>query len=160
MIASSRLLQRWVQASIAKHLHAAATEVNLQLVVEFLDTRSTEFKNAAIKAEATISGPSVRLLSPGFRRVQTSVVVIVTSIPAIDTAAYSHMDACGRIQEALDQCVVVRKYAENEPSPEEVGVVEPRNDQPVAVSAVHIKPSVSDQTLHSVLEGLYVGYFK
>lgn len=157
-MAVNRLLQRWVIASIAKHLRAAADEVNLPFVVEFLNTRNAAFKSAALKAEATIIGPSAREMSPGFVRVQAGVFIKVSSVPALDTNAWNHMDACGRLQEALCQCIVVKKYAAGEPSPEEVCVLEPRTDQPVAVNVTHITPSTTDQLLHSVIEALYVGY--
>lgn len=158
MAAVNRLLQRWVNASIAKHLHAACAEINLPLVVEFLDTRSTAFKNAALKAEATITGPATRQLSPGFVRVQAGVFVKLTSVPALDTNAWNHADACGRLQEALSECVVVKKYAEGEPSPAEVCILEPRTDQPVAVAVTHLTPGTADQLQHTIIEGLYIGY--
>lgn len=151
----NRLLQRWVNASVAKHLHAAAAEVSLPFVIEFLDTRSTAFKNSALKAEATIIGPSTRLLSPGFVHVICGVFVKVSSVPMLDTNAWKHADAVGRLQEALHQCITVKEYAEGEPSPAEVLVLEPRSDQPVNVT--NITPSVADQLLHSVLNAEYRG---
>ena len=157
-MAVNSLLQRWVLASVAKHLHAAAAEINLPLVVEFLDTRSTAFKSAALKAEATITGPGVREFSPGFIRVQTGVFIKVTSVPALDTNAWSHADAVGRLQKALTECIMVKKYAEDEPSPDEVYVLEPRTDQPVAVAVTNLTPGTADQLLHSVIKGQHIGY--
>lgn len=157
-MAVNRLLQRWVNASIAKHLHAAAEEIGLRLVVEFLDTRSPEFKSAAVKAEATITGPGVREFSPGFVRVQAGVFIKVSSVPGLDTNAWDHADACGRLQAALNQCIMVKQYAEGETSPDDVCVLEPRTDQPVAVAVTHLTPGTTDQLQHSVIEGQYIGY--
>lgn len=156
MAAVNRLLQRWVNASIAKHLHAACAEINLPLVVEFLDTRGTAFKNAALKAEATVIGPSTRLLSPGFVHVVCAVFVKITSVPALDTNAWAHGDAVGRLQSALHECITVKQYAEGQPSPAEVCVLEPRPDQPVAVT--NLTPGAADQLLHSVINAEYRGY--
>lgn len=152
----NRLLQRWVVASVAKHLHAAAEEINLPLHVEFLDTRGTAFKNAALKAEATIIGPGTRHLSPGFTHVVCGVFVKVSSVPALDSNAWAHADAVGRLQKALHECIMVKKYAVGEASPDEVFVLEPRPDQPVNVT--NLTPSVGDQLLHSVINAEYRGY--
>jgi len=155
-MAVNKLLQRWVLASVAKHLHAAAEEINLPLHVEFLDTRSAAFKSAALKAEVTIIGPSTRQLSPGFTHVVCAVFVKVTSVPSLDTNSWLHGDAVGRLQSALHECIMVKKYAEGEASPAEVCVLEPRPDQPVSVT--NLTPSVADQLLHSVINAEFRGY--
>jgi hypothetical protein len=155
-MAVNKLLQRWVLASVAKHLHAAAAEINLPLHVEFLDTRSAAFKSAPLKAEATIIGPATRHLSPGFTHVVCAVFVKVSSVPALDTNAWGHSDAVGRLQSALHECIMVKKYAVGEASPDEVFVLEHRPDQPVNVT--NLTPSVTDQLLHSVINAEYRGY--
>lgn len=158
MIATNKLLQRWVLASISQHLHNAASEIGLPFVVEGLDSRSDTFKAAPAKAEAMIVGPHTRELSPLERRTEVSVFVIVTTDGQADENAWNHSDRCGQFQNALDKCILVKKHADGVVDPELVGELHPRTDRDTVVDVTHIKAGENDQLVHSTIEGFYVGF--
>lgn len=159
MAAANSKWARWVQASIAKHLHAAAAAVQLPLVVEFLDDRSTAWRAAEYKAEVTISGPNTRELSYNFHRVEAAVFIVISSNKQKDANAYKHLDFAGAMQNALDKCIEVKEYDLNVVSPATVGFLTPRTGDTANIPIDNLKPGDSDQLIHSVIEARYLGHF-
>lgn len=147
---------KWVFASLAKHIHDSAEAVNLPMVIEFVDTRSDDWKTARLKAEATIIGPSTREASKGFHIVDVSVVVIVTSQIS---SGYSHHEAVGAMANALDRCIRVLEYGPNNPNPDFVGLLTPDVEAAARVRVTNIKPTQPDNLSHSTIEVAYTGFF-
>lgn len=158
MTAVDPKLQRWVYASIAKHLHAAATTASLPLVVEVLDTPPDTWKEAKHRAEVIISGPSTREISKGLRRVQVSIFCVVSSFKQV-TNAYDHLDKVGALANALDRCIEVRDYDVGNDAPALIGELKPRAEDTDRIRVDHIKPTESDNRTHSVIEANLVGFF-
>jgi hypothetical protein len=150
---------RWVVASFAKHVHAAAEVAEVPLVVELLDDRSKEFLSSRIKAEATISGPRIQELSAGLWRIQVTVFVVISSDRQTDANAYDHLDVAGVFLQALAQCVEVKEYGISNPDPAHVGYLDPRTGQGDEIDLQNLRPGEKDQQSHTVLEVDYLGYF-
>lgn len=151
---------RWIYASVAKHLHTAATAASLPLIVEFLDKRDDAWKAAARRAEVTITGPRTRELSRGFFRVHVDVFVIVTSdIAPSGSADYDHIDKVGAMATALNSCILCKTYGEVPPLVE-LGILTLRDDLNDEISPEHLKPAEKDTQIHSTVEARLVGFFK
>lgn len=155
MGAVNPLWHRWVYASIAKHLHAAALADDLALVVEFLDKRNTDWLEATSKAEATITGPMTREISSGLHRVWVDVFIVVTS--NLSDNDYAHIDHVGAMASALDQCILVKDYGAT--GLVEVGTIKPRAESGDSVKVNHLKPATKDTQIHSTIQARFLGYF-
>lgn len=151
---------RWVFASVANHLHDAADTADVTFVVEHLDDRSETWKNAAVRAEATIAGPHIKQLSADVWRVVVDVLIIVATHRQTDTNAYNHLDAVGEFVYALDQCIEVKEYAPgNVVSPDSVGLLTPTRDRNKSITADHLKPGHADQIFTTMIQAQFTGQF-
>lgn len=146
---------RWVYASLAKHIHSAATAASLPMVVEFLDKRGEAWNSANSKAEATITGPATRELSQGLHRVWADVFIVLTS--KLDSNNYDHIDFVGQMANALDQCILVKDYGAT--GLVDVGNLTPRSEASDSIQVVHVKPTEKDTQIHSTIEARYYGLF-
>lgn len=144
---------RWIYASVADHLHAAAAAAGLPLVVEMLDTRSPTWETATSKAEAVISGPITAEKSKGLYLVVVDVFVIITSDRTSND--YDHIDHAGAIANALDQCILVKDYGAT--GLVDVGELRPMNTE--SVDVIHLKPTAKDTQVHSTVGVRHLGYF-
>ena len=146
---------RWVYASVADHLHTAATAASLPLVVEFLDKRNSAWKTAKTKAEATVTGPATKEISSGLHRVWVDVFLVVTSKRSNDD--YDHIDKCGAMANALDQCILIKDYGAT--GLVDVGSIKPRKESGDTIDVEHLKPAETDDQIFSTLQGRYFGLF-
>lgn len=148
---------RWVFASIAKHLHDAATLADIPLVIHTLDKQSADWKAATTNAEVTIIGPSFR---PGTlsTRVRVGVFVIVSS--HLTTNNYGHIDAVGAIATSLHKCIDVKDFGTGigDTGLLEIGVLNrARGDTEVGV--VNLAPLSKDTKIHSTISASFSSRF-
>lgn len=146
---------RWVYASVADHLHTAATASSLPLVVEFLDKRGATWKAASVRAEATISGPVTKEISSGLHRVWVDVFITLAS--ERDANDYDHIDLAGAIANALDQCILVKDYGDT--GLVDVGSIKPRADSGDSIEVTHLKPAEDDDHIYTTISARYFGLF-
>lgn len=150
---------RWVYASVADHLHTAASNASLPLVVEFLDKRDDVWNAAPRKAEATITGPRTRELSRKLFRVHVDVFVVVTSdLASSGSTDYIHIDKVGALDSALQECILCRTYGEM--PVEDIGILIPRSSDNDETKPNHLKPAEKDTQIHSTIEARLIGFFK
>jgi len=143
---------RWVYASVAKHLHDACSG-SIDLVVEFLDKRTTVWKNASPRAEAVITGPATREISKGLHRAWVDVFVTLTSVRSADD--YDHVGHSGTIANALDQCILVKDYGAT--GLEEITVLHPIRDLGQSVDVRPMPVSEKDEQIHTVIQSRFYG---
>jgi hypothetical protein len=146
---------RWIFASIAKHLHAAADGQSLPLVVEMLDKRDEAWKTAVHKTEATISGPATRGVGGEFEVVVDVTIILTSDLTDND---YDHLDYAGEMASALDQCILVMDYGAT--GLVEIGKLKPSTDPGEAIRVTNLKPAEKDTQLHSVITARLSGYFE
>lgn len=144
---------RWVYASVAKHLHANSAGINL--VVEFLNKRTTAWENASPRAEAVITGPMSKEISSGLHRIWVDVFITLTSTRSSDD--YDHVGHAGTLANALDQCVLVRDYGDT--GLLDISVLNPIRDTGRTVSVQHVRPGQKDREIHSTIQSRYYGLF-
>lgn len=160
MSAATAKWNRWVFASMAKHLKTAASAAQLPLVVETLDDRTKEFIDSAHKCEVTITGPHTRELSPKLHRIWVEVFVVITSnLGGTNGNAGVHRDKCGAIHSALDRSIEVRQYEENNPAPALVGCLSPRHGTGDAITDSQLRATDTDKQVTSVIEARFEGLF-
>lgn len=145
---------RWVFASVAKHLHVAI-DPSVELVVEFLDKRSVAWTGATTKAEATISGPATKEISPGLHRIWVDIFVKVTTNMGANN--YPHLDAVGTVAEALDNCIICKDYGET--GLVEIGILHNRPESGETVKVTNLTPTEKDTQIHSTISARFLGYF-
>lgn len=155
MAAVNQLWHRWIYASVAKHLHAAATADGLPLIVEFLDKRGETWEAAASKAEATITGPMTKEVCSGLHRIWVDVFITLTS--HLSSNNYVHIDHAGAMAEALDQCVTCKDYGAT--GLVTIGFLHPKPEQTETIKVVHLKPMAKDTQIHSTIQAKFLGYF-
>lgn len=146
---------RWIYASIAKHLHDIADPIPINLVVEFLDDRTSAWQAASPRAEAQITGPLSKEISKGFHRLWVDVFLTLTSTRS--TNDYVHVDHSGTLANALDQCILVRDYGDT--GLLEISVLEPIRDSGRTIAVQHVRPSEKDREIHSTIQSRFFGLF-
>lgn len=146
---------RWVFASIAKHLHDDSTLADIPLVIHTLDKQSADWKAATTNAEVTIIGPSFRMGTLS-TRVRVGVFVIVSSHLA--TNNYGHIDAVGAIAASLHRCIDVKDFGIGDTGLLEIGVLNrARGDTEVGV--VNLAPLSKDTKIHSTISANFFSRF-
>ena len=150
---------RWVFASLAKHLHTAASAAQLPLAIETLDDRTKAFINAQHKCEVTITGPHTREMSPKLHRIWVELFVVITSNLGGSENAGVHRDKCGAIHSALDRSIEVRQYDKDNLSSALVGCLSPRIGVGDAITDNQLRASDSDKQATSVIEAKFEGFF-
>lgn len=143
---------RWIYASLARHLHLPANKP-VPLIVAFLDKRGKTWNEAASKAEATITGPVSKELSQGYHRVWVDVFIKLTS--NLDSNNYDHLDSAGTIANALDQCIEVKDYGAT--GLVDITELKPRRDVD-GIEVIHVTPAEKDTQIHSTLNARYEGF--
>jgi len=153
-MARNPLWDRWVYASVAKHLTAAITPT--PIVFDFGGRRTTAWENADHRAEVTIGGFRTQKIGRTNFKVECDVFVIVTS--DINTNNYTHVDAVGDVANALDQCITVMDYGAT--GLVEIGLLQGKKGDDQFVAPDHIKPKDTDDRLHSTVDVTFEGRFK
>lgn len=157
-MAVNRKWHRWIYASVADHVHAAASG-NFPLLVDFLDKADDTYKAATCKAQCTITGPRTREISRKMFRVHIDVFIVVTSDRAPSGGTdYVHIDKVGLMAETLDQCIRCVTYGEA--SEDEFGVLRPRSETGDEINPTHLRPAEKDTQIHSTIEARFIGFFK
>lgn len=146
---------RWVYASIANHLHTVSTGASINLVVEFLDERTSSWKTASPRAEAIITGPMSKEISKGLHRMWVDVFLTLTSTRSSND--YVHIGHSGTLANALDQCVLVKDYGDT--GLVDVSVLNPIRDIGRTVAVQHIRPGEQDNEIHSTIQSRFYGLF-
>jgi len=145
---------RWIYASVAKHLHANSPSINL--VVEFLNERTTTWEIASPRAEAVISGPMSKEISAGLHRMWVDVFLTLTSNRSNDD--YDHVGHSGVLANALDQCILVRDYGDT--GLLEISILKPIRDTGQTIAVQHVRPGAKDNEIHSTIQSRYYGLFE
>jgi hypothetical protein len=140
---------------MAKHLHAIAAADSIDLVVEFLDKRTSTWKAASPRAEALISGPMSKEVSKGLHRIWVDVFITLTSTRGSND--YVHIGHAGTMANALDQCVIVRDYGDT--GLLDISVLTPIRDAGQTVAVQHVRPSERDEEIHSTIQSRFYGLF-
>jgi len=146
---------RWIYASMADHLHDVATTASIDLVVEFLDERTSAWKTASPRAEAIITGPMTKEISKGLHRIWLDVLLTLTSNRS--TNDFVHVGHSGTLANALDQCVIVRDYGDT--GLLDVSVLNPIRDTGRTVAVQHVRPGEKDNEIHSIIQSRFYGLF-
>lgn len=146
---------RWVYASVANHLHTVCTSAGINLVVEFLDERTSAWKNASPRAEAIITGPMSKEVSKGLHRIWVDVFVTLTSNRSSND--YAHVGHAGTLANALDQCILVKDYGGT--GLLDISVLNPIRDTGRTVAVQHVRPSAQDGEIHSTIQSRFYGLF-
>lgn len=147
---------RWTYASVAKHLHTICAAASIDLVVEFLDQRTSTWRNNSPRAEAVISGPYTKEVSKGLHRAWVDVFVTLTSNRG--TNDYVHVGHAGTIANALDQCILVKDYGDT--GLLEISTLTPIRDDGRTVGPQHVRPSEKDEEIHSVIQARFEGHYQ
>lgn len=140
---------------MAKHLHTICAAASIDLVVEFLDKRTSVWKAASPRAEAMISGPLSKEVSKGLYRVWVDVFLTLTSNRGAND--YVHVGHAGTLANALDQCVVVRDYGET--GLLDISTLTPSREPGQTVAVQHVRPSEKDGEIHSTIQSRFYGLF-
>jgi len=146
---------RYIYASVAKHLHDIADPIPIDLVVEFLDTRTASWQSASPRAEAVITGPMSKEVSKGLHRIWVDVFITLTSDRS--TNDYVHIGHSGTLANALDQCILVRDYGDT--GLLDISVLNPIRDDARTVAVQHVTPSEKDEAIHSTIQSRFYGLF-
>lgn len=146
---------RWVYESVSKHLHDAL-DADLEIIVENTDRRGPNWKNANTKAEATISGPRSKQSTPREYRIRAEVFVVVTSLRSTNDHE-NHIDACGKVANALDQCILCVDWSDT--GLLTIGQLDPRLDEEEDIDLEHLKPKETDQQVFTTIQARYEGLF-
>ena len=153
-MARNPLWDRWVYASVAKHLRAAITPT--PIVFDFGGRRTSAWENANHRAEVTIGGFQTQQIGRTNFKVECGVFVTVTSDKTADN--YTHVDAVGDVASALDQCITVVDHGAT--GLVEVGLLRQKKGDDLFVAPDHIKPKDTDDRLHSTVDITFEGRFK
>lgn len=143
---------RWVYASIAKHLEA---EITSPVVFDFGGKRTSAWETADHRVEISIGGFRTRQVGRSAFKVECSVFAIVTS--NLTTNNFTHVDVVGDVANALDQCITVMDYGAT--GLVEVGLLHRARGGDAFVSPDHIKPKQTDDLLHSTISATLEGRF-
>lgn len=146
---------RSIYASISGHLHTEATAGSLQLRVDFTDGESAAWKAATTKAQATITGPSIKNHGHGEFDVVVDVFISVTSDRTDDD--YDHIDAVGIMAKALDQCIIVKDYGVT--GLVEIGTLLQGRADSDLVATDHLRPLKTDDQIFSTIRARFEGTF-
>lgn len=145
---------RWVYASVARHLRAAITPT--PIVFDFGGKRTSAWETADHRAEVTIGGFRTRKINRSTYKVECDVFVTVSSDKTANN--YSHVDAVGDVANALDSCITVMDYGATGLVP--IGLLRTKNGGDEFVAPDHIKPKDTDDRLHSIVDVTFEGRFK
>lgn len=148
---------RWIFASVTKHLlDAAAAESPADtLVVEMANTRTPSFETAETQFEATVSGPSILERSKESYSVTVPVFMIVSSLT---DNGYDHIQAVGRAQKWLNQCIRVLDYGDTDSV--ELCTLNIVSGADGVLDTVNLKRAQSDDRIHSTISASYQSRFK
>jgi hypothetical protein len=144
---------RWVYASVAKHLRAA---ISSEIVFDFGGKRTSAWENADHRVEVTIGGFRTQQINHDTYKVECEVFAIVSS--NLTSNNYSHVDVVGDVANALDQCVTVIDYGAT--GAETIGLLRGAKGSDQFVAPDHIKPKQTDDRLHSTAGVKLEGRFK
>ena len=144
---------RWVYASVAKHLRAAIAS---EIVFDFGGKRTSAWETADHRAEVTIGGFRTQQINRSKFKVECDVFVIVSS--DITANNYTHVDVVGDVANALDQCVTVMDFGAT--GLVEVGLLRGKKGDDQFIAPDHIKPKQTDDRLHSTVNVTLDGRFK
>jgi hypothetical protein len=146
---------RWIFASVTKHLTDQAALDSDELVVEFANTRTDSWKAAASQFEMTVNGPSILERSSGSFFVVVNVFGIVSSLRA---NGYDHIEAVGRGQKWLNQCIRVLDYGDT--GAIELCTLTVASGSDGIIETENLKPAQTDDRLHSTVNVQYTARFK
>lgn len=146
---------RWTFASVTKHLLDAAAADTDELVVEFANTRTPDWEAAESQFEATVNGPSVLERSRDSYLIQVQVFMIVSSLRA---NGYDHIEAVGRAQKWLNQCIRVLDYGDT--GAIELCTLNVVSGADGTLETINLKPTQTDDRLHSTVSVSYSARFK
>ena len=102
---------RWIFHSVADYLKEVATDVDLPVLIEHFDERTTAFERATDRAEIRITGPFDQELSKGYHRIYVDANVLLTS--RYDGAAKNAatiLKYAGLFQEAMSEPIAVWNF--------------------------------------------------
>lgn len=146
---------RWAFASVTKHLIDAATADSDQIVVEFANTRTPTWEAAATQFEATVNGPSILERSRDSYLMTVQVFMIVSSLRK---SGYNHIEAVGRSQKWLNQCIRVLDYGDT--GAIELCTLDLVSGTEGSLETINLKPAQTDDRLHSTVNASYSARFK
>ncbi len=99
---------RWIMASVAKHFAPTATALNIPMLVDGIDDRSTEVMEEN-HAEMRLTGPFVQKQSRNIYRIDVDVNILLTNLMQAENA-YDLQTWCGQFQEAAQGPINVYKW--------------------------------------------------
>jgi hypothetical protein len=100
--------ERYVYASVSKHLVEVAEDNNIPWVVEHIGQRTPDFMQAPIRVEIRVTGPFIFEPSHDFFDVKVMVSVLLTG--RMTERPYDLMGATGLFREAMQQQIPVWNY--------------------------------------------------
>ena len=146
---------RWTFASVTKHLLDSASSDSDEIVIEMANTRTPDWEAAASQFEATVSGPSILERSQDSYLIIVDVFMIVSSLRA---NGYDHIEAVGRAQKWLNQCIRVLDYGDTGSA--QLCVLDVVNGADGTLETINLKPTQTDDRLHSTISVQYSARFK
>ena len=146
---------RWTFASVTKHLIDSASSDSDEIVVEMANTRTPAGEAAASQFEATVTGPSILERSKGSYNMLVNVFMIVSSLR---DNGYDHIEAVGRAQRWLNQCIRVLDYGDTGTA--ELTTLNVVSGADGTLETINLKPTQTDDRLHSTVSVQYQARFK
>ena len=152
---------RWTVASVGKHLLTLAEGDSIETVIELVNTRTTAWESAASNVELTVDGPRLARKSKNSYNAEVDIFAVLSTIDNGTTAASDHMTAVGKIAKWLNGCIEVFNLG-NEAGDDgttKIGTLNPNNGE-TGIVPVNLKPTRTDDRLHSTLSGTFKATYK
>lgn len=105
-------LPRWVKISVVKHFKEVAAEISLPVQAIGVDDPDSQlFKDAPLRAELRLQGPSIREFDKGIYMCFVDINVLFTErIGEESQNVYTATNAVGAIQVAASRPILVKRY--------------------------------------------------
>ena len=149
---------RWVFASVATYLKEVAADVEIPVLIEGLDERTTELMSATDRCEVRITGPFTKEVSHDWFQIEVVVNVLFVSRYEEQKNQYAIIQKTGVFQEAMDGPIAVYKYG-NGPDDDEhalVGCLTPVQGRNDAIRVMHFgQVTPTDRLKQSMVDARY-----
>ena len=140
---------------MTKHLLDVAVADSELIVVEMGNPITPDWENAASQFNATLATTNLLERSRGSYLLTVSVFMIVSSLRA---NGYDHMEAVGKGQKWLNQCVRVLDYGDTDSV--ELCTLNVVQGPDGTLDTQNLKPTQTDDRLHSTIAVSYSARFK
>jgi hypothetical protein len=160
---------RYIFASVATYLKATAADIDLPVVVEGLDERTSEFMESTDHIEVRVNGPFSQELSKDYFRLWVDVNVLLTSRMDAGKNGYTIQRLAGIFQNAMDQPIAIWNYGdqpgdfvEGEPDTQiHLGCLSPRPATSESIKVLHFgQVEKTDRVKQTIVDARYVMFIE